>query len=172
MTYRLDKPYLELLDKVMREGVYRDDRTNTGTLSIFGAQMRFDLRERFPLLTTKFVNFEVVAKELLWFLSGSTNINDLDAKIWNEWADEDGELGPVYGAQWRAFKGVNSKGNITKVDQISNVIEQIKENPNSRRHIVSAWNPCQVDDMALPPCHTMFQFYVANGELSCQLYQR
>lgn len=173
--FRLDRPYLSLLNRVLTEGHFREDRTKVGTYAIFGTQSRYDLTESFPLLTTKKINIEKIIHELLWFLSGDTNIKylkDNNVSIWDEWADENGDLGPVYGQQWRGFKGLNADGNITRVDQIKNVIKSIKEEPYSRRHIVSAWNPCQVDDMALPPCHTMFQFFVEGEYLSCQLYQR
>lgn len=163
--------YLDLLQKVLNEGTDRGDRTGTGTRSIFGHQMRFDLQEGFPLVTTKKVHLKSIIYELLWFLKGDNNVKylqDHGVRIWNEWADEDGNLGPVYGVQWRSWKGADGK----TIDQISQLIERIKNNPESRRHIVSAWNVSDVEDMALPPCHTMFQFYVANNKLSCQLYQR
>ena len=162
--------YLDLLKKVKESGKPKGDRTGTGTLSIFGHQMRFDLQDSFPLLTTKKIHFKSVAYELLWFLKGDTNIKylkDNDVSIWDEWADENGDLGPVYGKQWRDWKGANGFH-----DQISNVIDQIKNNPNSRRHIVSAWNVAEIPSMALAPCHILFQFYVQEGKLSCQLYQR
>ena len=162
--------YLELLKKVKESGKPKGDRTGTGTLSIFGHQMRFDLQDSFPLLTTKKIHFKSVAYELLWFLKGETNIKylkDNGVSIWDEWADENGELGPVYGKQWRDWKGANGFH-----DQISNVIDQIKNNPNSRRHIVSACNVAEIPSMALAPCHILFQFYVQEGKLSCQLYQR
>ena len=162
--------YLDLLKKVKESGKPKGDRTGTGTLSIFGHQMRFDLQDSFPLLTTKKIHFKSVAYELLWFLKGDTNIKylkDNDVSIWDEWADENGDLGPVYGKQWRDWKGANGFH-----DQISNVIDQIKSNPNSRRHIVSAWNVAEIPSMALAPCHILFQFYVQEGKLSCQLYQR
>ena len=162
--------YLDLLKKVKECGNPKGDRTGTGTLSIFGHQMRFDLRDSFPLLTTKKIHFKSVAYELLWFLKGDTNIKylkDNGVSIWDEWADENGDLGPVYGKQWRDWKGANGFH-----DQISNVIDQIKNNPNSRKHIVSAWNVAEIPSMALAPCHILFQFYVQNGKLSCQLYQR
>lgn len=165
------KPYLDLLRLVRHGGAHRDDRTGTGTRSIFGHQLRFDLTAGFPLVTTKKVAFRLIAHELLWFLSGSTNIRylkDHDVHIWDEWADEDGELGPVYGSQWRSWPAPDGR----RIDQISRVMESILRNPSSRRHIVSAWNVAEVDRMALPPCHTLFQFYVADGRLSCQLYQR
>ncbi len=163
--------YLELLDKVMREGSDRGDRTGTGTRSVFGHQMRFDLSKGFPVLTTKKLHLRSIVIELLWFLRGETNIawlKENGVSIWDEWADAHGELGPVYGYQWRSWP--NPKGG--SVDQIVNLVEQIKTNPNSRRLIVSAWNPALVDEMALPPCHCLFQFYVSDGKLSCQLYQR
>ena len=162
--------YLGLLKKVKESGKPKGDRTGTGTLSIFGHQMRFDLQDSFPLLTTKKIHFKSVAYELLWFLKGDTNIKylkDNGVSIWDEWADENGDLGPVYGKQWRDWKGANGFH-----DQISNVIDQIKNNPNSRRHIVSAWNVAEIPSMALAPCHILFQFYVQEGKLSCQLYQR
>ena len=162
--------YLDLLKKVKESGKPKGDRTGTGTLSIFGHQMRFNLQDSFPLLTTKKIHFKSVAYELLWFLKGDTNIKylkDNGVSIWDEWADENGDLGPVYGKQWRDWKGANGFH-----DQISNVIDQIKSNPNSRRHIVSAWNVAEIPSMALAPCHILFQFYVQEGKLSCQLYQR
>lgn len=165
------KNYLELLERIKYAGSDRTDRTGTGTCSVFGAQMQFHLSEGFPLLTTKRVYFKAVIHELLWFLSGDTNIRYLKEngiRIWDEWADENGDLGPVYGAMWRSWPSHN--GDV--IDQIANVIEQIKTNPDSRRLIVSAWNPALVEEQALPPCHTLFQFYVQNGALSCQLYQR
>jgi len=165
------KQYLELMRYVREHGVKKTDRTGTGTLSVFGYQMRFDLAEGFPLLTTKKLHLKSIIHELLWFLQGDTNVRYLQergVKIWNEWADENGELGPVYGAQWRSWQGRDGK----VVDQISDVIEQIKTNPDSRRLIVSAWNVADIDKMALAPCHALFQFYVADGKLSCQLYQR
>ncbi len=163
--------YLDLMRHVRTHGVYRDDRTGTGTYGVFGYQMRFDLGAGFPLVTTKRMFVAGIIHELLWFLMGSTNVRYLQAHnvhIWDEWADEDGELGPVYGSQWRSWP--TPDGNT--VDQIAAVVESIRTNPNSRRHIVSAWNVAEVDAMALPPCHTMFQFHVAEGRLSCQLYQR
>ena len=163
--------YLDLLKKVKDSGKPKGDRTGTGTISIFGHQMRFDLQESFPLLTTKKIHFKSVAYELLWFLKGDTNIKylkDNGVSIWDEWADENGELGPVYGAQWRSWPNPGKE----PIDQIRNLIDGLKNDPDSRRHIVSGWNPTLIDQMALPPCHTLFQFYVANGNLSCQLYQR
>lgn len=163
--------YLDLLSRILNEGVHKGDRTGTGTLSVFGNQMRFDLRDGFPLLTTKKLHLKSIIYELLWFLRGDTNIHYLQehgVRIWNEWADENGELGPVYGHQWRSWP--DYKGGT--IDQITNVLEQIKHNPNSRRMLVTAWNPAEVEKMALPPCHCLFQFYVADGRLSLQLYQR
>jgi len=163
--------YLDLLDHVMETGVDRMDRTGTGTRGVFGYQMRFDLSEGFPMVTTKKLHKKSIVHELIWFLAGDTNIKylkDNGVRIWDEWADASGDLGPIYGKQWRRWEGPN--GNV--IDQVSNVIEAIKSNPYSRRHIVSAWNPADVDDMALPPCHCLFQFHVADGKLSCQLYQR
>jgi thymidylate synthase len=163
--------YHKLLQRVLAEGNERTDRTGVGTLSIFGAQARFDLREKFPLLTTKKLHLKSIIHELLWFLRGETNIrylNEHGVTIWNEWANEAGDLGRVYGAQWRDWRGENG----VRVDQIDKVISQIKANPDSRRLIVSAWNPAEIEKMALPPCHVLFQFYVNDGELSCQLYQR
>ena len=165
------KQYLDLMQKVLNEGQEKSDRTGTGTLSIFGHQMEFNLSDGFPLVTTKKVHLKSIVHELIWFLQGSTNISYLKengVSIWDEWADENGDLGPVYGAQWRSWPD----GNNGTIDQIQNLIQGIKTNPDSRRHIVSAWNPALVDEMALPPCHSLFQFYVADGELSCQLYQR
>ena len=165
------KQYQELLKKVLSDGGKNLDRTGTGTISIFGYQMRFNLQDGFPLLTTKKIHFKSVVYELLWFLSGSTNIEFLkknNIRIWDEWADEDGELGPIYGSQWRSWPSQNNK----KIDQISNVLECIKKNPYSRRHIVSAWNVAEIENMKLPPCHILFQLYVQNNKLSCQLYQR
>ena len=165
------RQYLELLDHVMKNGYQKSDRTGTGTISVFGYQMRFDLQQGFPLLTTKKLHLKSILHELLWFLKGSTNIQYLKENgvtIWNEWARPDGELGPVYGYQWRSWP----KPNGTHVDQISQVIESIKNDPDSRRHIVSAWNVGDLDKMALPPCHLLFQFYVAGDRLSCQMYQR
>lgn len=165
------KQYLDLLQRILDEGAYKGDRTGTGTYSIFGHQMRFDLSEGFPVLTTKKLHLRSIIYELLWFLKGDSNIKylkDNGVSIWDEWADENGDLGPVYGKQWRAWK--TSDG--TVIDQIQQVVEQIQKNPDSRRLIVSAWNVADVDKMKLPPCHVLFQFYVNNGEISCQLYQR
>ncbi|MFP3390044.1 thymidylate synthase [Brevibacillus sp. SIMBA_040] len=165
------KQYLDLCQRILDEGVTKEDRTGTGTISVFGHQMRFDLSEGFPLVTTKKLHTRSIIHELLWFLSGDTNIRYLQengVRIWNEWADKNGDLGPVYGKQWRSFAGRDGK----TVDQIQWVIDEIKRNPDSRRLVVSAWNPAELDKMALPPCHLLFQFYVANGKLSCQLYQR
>ena len=169
------KQYLDLLKRITTEGIRKEDRTGTGTLSVFGHQMRFDLSEGFPLLTTKKLHLKSIIHELLWFLQGDTNVKYLQengVRIWNEWADENGDLGPVYGKQWRAFETLDKNGNRVVVDQIKEVINQIKTHPDSRRLIVCAWHPGQTDDMALPPCHTLFQFYIANGKLSLQLYQR
>ena len=163
--------YLDLLEHILDQGFEKSDRTGTGTRSVFGHQMRFDLRERFPLLTTKRLHTRSIFHELLWFLSGETNIRYLKenkVRIWDDWADEQGELGPVYGHQWRCWPTADGR----QIDQISAVIEQIRTNPDSRRHIVSAWNVADIDRMALPPCHLLFQFWVADGALSCQLYQR
>lgn len=165
------KNYLDLLEKILNEGVKKEDRTGTGTLSIFGHQMRFDLSEGFPLLTTKKLHTKSIIYELLWFLKGDTNVRYLQehgVRIWNEWADENGDLGPVYGHQWRSWPDYDG----STIDQIEYVLNQIRTNPNSRRMIVSAWNVAEVNKMALPPCHTLFQFYVCNGRLSLQLYQR
>lgn len=165
------RQYLDLLKKIMDEGVVKGDRTGVGTKSIFGHQMRFDLSEGFPLLTTKKLHLKSIIYELLWFIKGDTNIrylNDHGVTIWDEWADENGELGPVYGAQWRRWRTADGR----EIDQLSQLMEQIKNNPNSRRLIISAWNVGEIDKMALPPCHSLFQFYVADGRLSCQLYQR
>ncbi|MNU75062.1 Thymidylate synthase [compost metagenome] len=163
--------YLNLLRDILDNGVRRDDRTGTGTLGVFGRQIRFDLSKGFPLLTTKKLHTRSIFIELLWFLRGETNIGwlkDNGVGIWDEWADENGDLGPVYGKQWRSWAAPNGQS----IDQIQKLIHGLKTNPNSRRHIVSAWNPADVDDMALPPCHCLFQFFVADGKLSCQLYQR
>ena len=165
------KQYLELLDHVLATGTEKKDRTGTGTISVFGYQMRFNLGEGFPLLTTKKLHLKSIIHELLWFISGDTNIkylNDNGVKIWNEWADKDGNLGPVYGYQWRSWPSADGR----KIDQLVNVISSVKKSPDSRRHIISAWNVGELDRMALPPCHILFQFYVADGRLSCQLYQR
>jgi len=165
------KPYLDLLEDLLERGVRKDDRTGTGTLSRFGHQMRFDLRRGFPCLTTKKLHLRSIVHELLWFLRGDTNVAYLrrnGVTIWDEWADENGELGPVYGKQWRAWEAPDGP----PIDQIASVVQEIRENPHSRRLIVSAWNPADVPRMALPPCHCLFQFYVADGRLSCQLYQR
>ncbi|MEI6123933.1 MAG: thymidylate synthase [Bacteroidota bacterium] len=165
------KQYLDLLDHVQHHGTQKSDRTGTGTLSVFGYQMRFNLQQGFPLLTTKKLHLRSIIHELLWFLKGDTNIkylNDNNVSIWDEWADVNGDLGPVYGHQWRSWQGADGK----TIDQISQIIQTIKTNPDSRRIIVSAWNVGEIEKMALPPCHAMFQFYVADGKLSCQLYQR
>lgn len=187
VPYHADTVYLDLCKHVLENGVLKEDRTGTGTLSTFGYQMRFDLSKGFPLLTTKKVAWKSMVHELLWFLRGSTNINDLHeygVTIWDEWADENGALGPVYGKQWRSWSvpyedfDYDMEGELYEfittqsIDQIAGVIEQIRNNPDSRRLIVSAWNVGELDEMALPPCHLLFQFYVANGKLSCQLYQR
>lgn len=167
----VDKQYLDLCKHILENGVQKEDRTGTGTISVFGYQMRFDLQEGFPLLTTKKVHLKSIIFELLWFLNGDTNVKYLQengVRIWNEWADVNGELGPIYGHQWRSWTTADGK----TIDQISNLIKEIKTNPNSRRLIVSAWNVGDLDKMALPPCHLLFQFYVADGKLSCQLYQR
>ncbi|MDB5467824.1 MAG: thymidylate synthase [Phenylobacterium sp.] len=166
-----ERQYLNLLADILDNGVQRGDRTGTGTLGVFGRQMRFDLAQGFPLLTTKKLHRKSIILELLWFLRGDTNVRWLQERgvsIWNEWADDSGELGPVYGKQWRSWTAPDGR----VIDQIAAVVEGLKANPNSRRHIVSAWNPAEVEDMALPPCHCLFQFYVSNGRLSCQLYQR
>ncbi|WP_107765862.1 thymidylate synthase [Nocardioides terrigena] len=163
--------YLDLLQRLLDDGVAKDDRTGTGTLSVFGHQTRYDLSEGFPLVTTKKVHTRSIFGELLWFLRGDTNVkwlHDRGISIWDEWADADGDLGPIYGYQWRSWPTPDGR----HVDQVAQVIEQIRTNPDSRRHIISAWNVADVPDMALPPCHTLIQFYVANGKLSCQLYQR
>ena len=165
------KQYLDILDRILKEGVKKEDRTGTGTLSIFGTQSRYAMKDGFPLLTTKKLHLKSIIYELLWFLKGDTNVKYLQehgVRIWNEWADENGELGPVYGHQWRSWPDYQGG----TIDQIKNVLEQLKHNPDSRRMIVSAWNVAEVEKMALPPCHTMFQFYVADGRLSLQLYQR
>ncbi len=165
------KQYLDLLDHVLARGTKKPDRTGTGTISVFGYQMRFDLSKGFPLLTTKKLHVKSIIHELIWFMQGSTNtayLKQNGVTIWDEWADEDGNLGPVYGYQWRSWPAANGQ----HIDQISKVIESIKKNPDSRRHIVSAWNVSDLDKMALPPCHLIFQFYVADGKLSCQMYQR
>ncbi len=163
--------YLDLLRHVRDNGIMRGDRTGTGTQSVFGYQMRFDLEDGFPLLTTKKLHLRSIIHELLWFLSGDTNVkylNDHGVSIWDDWADDDGDLGPVYGHQWRSWPTLDGR----RIDQIADVIDAIKRDPNSRRHIVSAWNPADIDEMALPPCHCLFQFYVAERRLSCLLYQR
>ncbi|MGB0985317.1 MAG: thymidylate synthase, partial [Saprospiraceae bacterium] len=163
--------YLDLLEDILENGVQRGDRTGTGTISVFGRQFRFDLSEGFPVLTTKKLHLRSIIHELLWFLQGDTNIKYLKenkVRIWDAWADENGDLGPVYGKQWRKWETADGR----VIDQIVKVVDSLKNNPNSRRHIVTAWNPSDVDEMALPPCHCLFQFYVANGKLSCQLYQR
>lgn len=165
------RQYLDLLEYILTNGIQKGDRTGTGTLSVFGYQMRFDLQAGFPLLTTKKLHLKSIIYELLWFLQGDTNVRylqDHGVRIWNEWADENGELGPVYGAQWRKWRTAEG----TTVDQISQVIDKIKNEPDSRRLVVSAWNPGEIENMALPPCHLLFQFYIAQGKLSCQLYQR
>ncbi|RPI12725.1 MAG: thymidylate synthase [Acidobacteriales bacterium] len=165
------RQYLDLLDHVMKTGIEKKDRTGTGTISVFGYQMRFNLEEGFPLLTTKKLHLKSILHELLWFISGETNIkylNDNGVKIWDEWADKEGNLGPVYGSQWRSWLAADGR----RIDQLAEVISAIKKSPDSRRLIVSAWNVGEIEKMALPPCHVMFQFYVANGRLSCQLYQR
>ncbi|MFN3521973.1 MAG: thymidylate synthase [Phenylobacterium sp.] len=166
-----ERQYLALLQDILDSGVQRGDRTGVGTLGVFGRQMRFDLAQGFPLLTTKKLHRKSIILELLWFLRGDTNVRWLQERgvsIWDEWADEAGELGPVYGKQWRSWTAPDGR----VIDQIAGVVESLKTNPHSRRHIVSAWNPAEVDDMALPPCHCLFQFFVADGKLSCQLYQR
>ena len=165
------RAYLSLLDRILREGVPQADRTGTGTLSVFGHQMRFELEDGFPLLTTKKLHIKSVVHELLWFLSGETNVKSLQrhgVSIWDEWADEKGELGPVYGKQWRSWEAPDGR----TIDQLARLVEGLRRTPHSRRHIVSAWNPADIDQMALPPCHCLFQFYAAEGRLSCQLYQR
>jgi thymidylate synthase len=166
-----ERAYLDLLAEVLEDGARKSDRTGTGTLSVFGRQLRFGLEERFPLLTTKKLHLKSIVYELLWFLRGDTNVRWLQERgvtIWDEWADESGNLGPVYGYQWRHWRTPDGR----EIDQIAAVIESIRKKPDSRRHIVSAWNPADVDRMALPPCHALFQFYVAQGRLSCQMYQR
>ena len=165
------QPYLQLLSDILERGTDKSDRTGTGTRSLFGYQMRFDLSKGFPLLTTKKLHIKSIVYELLWFIRGETNVRWLQergVKIWDEWADENGDLGPVYGSQWRSWPAPDGR----HIDQLANVVESIRTKPDSRRHIVSAWNPAEVDEMALPPCHCLFQFYVADGKLSCQLYQR
>lgn len=165
------KQYLDLLRRITTEGVKKEDRTGTGTLSVFGHQMRFNMADGFPLLTTKKLHLKSIIYELLWFLNGDTNVKYLQehgVRIWNEWADENGDLGPIYGHQWRSWPDYKGRA----IDQIKNVLEQIKNTPDSRRMLVSAWNPAEVENMALPPCHCLFQFYVASGKLSLQLYQR
>ena len=175
----INESYEDLLSEVLENGTHKDDRTGTGTTSVFGRQIGFDLSEGFPLVTTKEVHFKSIVYELLWFLRGDSNVRWLQergVKIWDEWADENGDLGPVYGTQWRSWPNItvelDGRANVETIDQIANVVHMIKTNPDSRRLIVSAWNPAEVDKMALPPCHALFQFYVANGKLSCQLYQR
>ena len=171
LYFRVMQAYLDLLNHLLDEGVKREDRTGTGTLGCFGYQMRFDLSEGFPVLTTKKLHLRSIIHELLWFLQGDTNIQylkDNGVRIWDDWADEEGNLGPVYGYQWRSWP--NPDG--THTDQITKLIDQLKTNPYSRRHVISAWNPSFIDDMALPPCHCLFQFHVADGKLNCQLYQR
>ena len=166
-----ERQYLDLLAHVLARGAKKTDRTGTGTLSVFGAQMRFDLADSFPLLTTKKLHLKSIIYELLWFLTGDTNVRWLQERgvsIWDEWADENGELGPVYGYQWRHWRTPDGR----EIDQITQVVDAIRQKPDSRRHIVTAWNPADVDRMALPPCHALFQFYVAEGKLSCQMYQR
>ena len=171
MTEAIPTPYEDLLRDVLENGSHKSDRTGTGTTSVFGRQLRYDLAQGFPLITTKKVHFKSIALELLWFLRGDSNVRWLQERgvsIWDEWADENGDLGPVYGVQWRSWPTPDGG----HIDQIEKVVDQIRNTPDSRRMIVSAWNPAEVDDMALPPCHAMFQFYVADGRLSCQLYQR
>ena len=171
MSAPIPTPYEDLLRLVLQTGTGKDDRTGTGTRSVFGHQLRYDLRDGFPLLTTKKVHFRSVALELLWFLRGDSNVRWLQERgvsIWDEWADENGDLGPVYGVQWRSWPTPDGG----HIDQIERLVEQLRSNPDSRRHIVTAWNPAEVDQMALPPCHALFQLYVADGRLSCQLYQR
>lgn len=170
------RQYLDLLERVLANGTTKGDRTGTGTVSLFGEQIRVDLRDRFPLLTTKRVHFKSIVHELLWFISGDTNVRylqDNGVSIWDEWADARGELGPVYGKQWRSWPApASERGEAPAIDQLAEVLQQIRENPDSRRLLVSAWNPAELDRMALPPCHLLFQFYVAGGELSCGVYQR
>lgn len=171
LFFAVMQQYLDLMRDILEHGTRKSDRTGTGTLSVFGRQMHFDLSQGFPLVTTKKLHLRSIIYELLWFLNGDTNIkylNDHGVTIWDEWADERGELGPVYGSQWRSWPAPDGR----HIDQISQVLKQIKEKPDSRRHMVTAWNPAEVDKMALPPCHALFQFYVADGRLSCQLYQR
>ncbi|MEM9966325.1 MAG: thymidylate synthase, partial [Asticcacaulis sp.] len=171
MSQHPEYQYLNLLRDIMDNGVERSDRTGTGTRGLFGRQIRFDLSQGFPLLTTKKVHFKSIAVELLWFLRGDTNVkylHDHKVTIWDEWADENGDLGPVYGKQWRSWAAPDGR----QIDQMAQLIENLKTNPYSRRHIISAWNPSEIEDMALPPCHCLFQFFVADGKLSCQLYQR
>jgi thymidylate synthase len=171
LFFAVMQQYLDLMRDILDNGTRKNDRTGTGTLSVFGRQMHFDLSKGFPLVTTKKLHLRSIIYELLWFLNGDTNIkylNDHGVTIWDEWADERGELGPVYGSQWRSWPAPDGR----HIDQISQVLKQIKEKPDSRRHMVSAWNPAEVDKMALPPCHALFQFYVGDGRLSCQLYQR
>lgn len=171
MNTALEQPYLDLMREVRDHGVEKADRTGVGTRSVFGRQMRFDLNRGFPVLTTKKLYLRAIIHELLWFIAGDTNIaylRDNRVRIWDEWADENGDLGPVYGYQWRSWPAPNGRA----IDQLARVVEAIRHNPDSRRHLVTAWNPAQVDDMALPPCHALFQFYVAQDRLSCQLYQR
>jgi thymidylate synthase len=166
-----ERQYLDLLADILENGARREDRTGIGTLGVFGRQIRFDLAQGFPILTTKKLHLKSIVLELLWFLKGDTNVRWLQergVRIWDEWADQDGELGPVYGKQWRSWETRDGR----VIDQIANVVQAIRNNPSSRRHIVSAWNPADVDQMALPPCHCLFQFFVADGRLSCQLYQR
>lgn len=168
-------PYEDLVRKILMEGTLKSDRTGTGTISLFGQQIRFDISEYFPLITTKTVFFKGLAYELLWFLKGSSNVRWLQENgvhIWDEWADENGDLGPVYGVQWRSWPAATKENPNRTIDQIANVLDLMKNHPDSRRMIVSAWNPAEVENMALPPCHSLFQFYVADGKLSCQLYQR
>ncbi len=169
------KEYLNLLDHLLKNGLPKSDRTGIGTISIFGWQMRFNLTNQLPVITTKKIHLTSVIEELLWFLSGETNIKPLKEKgvtIWNEWADKNGELGPIYGKQWRSWSNSKDNGNSEDIDQLSNLISQLKQNPNSRRHIISAWNVSELDKMALAPCHILFQFYVHDKKLSCQIYQR